>query len=248
MAPSRPSPRSRRASSAPTPSGRASRLAEIVAAAGRVVAEKGYERTQMSDVARALGISAGNLYNYVESKEALFHLLVEQGFGCVSPPPLPEGLVRTPAPGETLALLRRRLVDEMSLPMLDAALARRGPPRDARGEVTAVVRELYRVVGRNRQGIRVLERSAHEWPELAALFYAEMRRGMLDKLRRWIAGRIEQGVFVRVAEPAAAARFVNESIAWFAMHRFADYDAAKLDDRACEETAVMLLANALLRR
>jgi len=213
-----------------------------------VVAAKGYERTQMSDVARALGVSAGNLYNYVESKEALFHLLVEHGFGAGAGTPLPEGLVRTPAPGETLALLRRRLAEESGLPTLDAALARRKAPHDPAAEAAAVIRELYDVVRRNRRGIRLLERSAHEWPELAALFYVEMRSRMLERLEAWIARRITQGVFLPVADTASAARLVNESVAWFAMHRFGDYDARALDDRACEDTAVALLVNALLRR
>jgi AcrR family transcriptional regulator len=237
-------PRTRSQSSPP----RASRLAEILAAASEVVAEKGYERTQMSDVARALGVSAGSLYNYVESKEALFHLLVEHGFGLGSTSPLPDGLVRTPAQGETLALLRRRLAEESGLPTLDAALARRNAPPDPRAEAEAVIRELYGVVHRNRRGIRLLERSAHEWPELAALFYVEMRSRMLERLEAWIARRVAQGAFLPVADAASAARFVNESVAWFAMHRFGDYDARKLDDRACEDTTVALLVNALLRR
>jgi len=208
--------------------------------------DKGYERTQMSDVARVLGISAGNLYNYVESKEALFHLLVEHGFGRASAPPLSEGLVRTPAPGETLALLRRRLAEAVVLPTLDAALAHPGAPRDARAEAESVVRELYAVIERNRQAIRILERSAHEWPELAALFYVDVRRAMLEKLRRWIASRIALGVFVSAGDAAVAARFVNETIAWFAMHRFGDFEARQFDDRACEETVVTLLVHALM--
>lgn len=226
-------------------SARAARLAEILAAAAEVMGDKCYERTQMSDVARALGVSAGNLYNYVESKEALFHLLVEHGFGRVTPPSLPDGLVRTPAAGETMTLLRRRLAEEVVLPTLDGALGRRGAPRDPRAEAEAVVRELYGVIARNRRAIRILERSAHEWPELAALFYADVRRAMLEKLQRWIASRVAQGAFAPAGDAAVAARFVNETIAWFAMHRFGDFDARQFDDRACEETVVTLLVRAL---
>src|SRR5688572_16792721 len=101
----------------------AGRLEHLLDCATRVFITRGYRRTQMADVAREMGVSAGALYGYVESKEALFHLLVDRAFtgGPADPPALP---VRTPAPGETLARLRERLAMETALPRLAAASAR----------------------------------------------------------------------------------------------------------------------------
>jgi len=223
------------------------RLDALVAAAVRVFLRRSYRRVQMADVARELGVSPGNLYNYVESKEALFHLVVERGFGAARPAPAPALPVPTPPPGATLALLRRRLEAEMVTPALDAALARRRVG-DPTGEVAAVVRELYRLVAARREGIVLIERSAHDWPELAALFYQGFRRDLLARLERWIAARARSGALRAVPDAAVAARFVNESIAWFAMHRQGDLDSKELDDAACEETVVDLLIHALAAR
>ena len=49
-----------------------SRLEDLLACATRVFIAQGYRRTQMSDVAEALGVAKGTLYLYVESKQALF--------------------------------------------------------------------------------------------------------------------------------------------------------------------------------
>ncbi len=50
------------------------RLDQILQAATRVFARTGLENSRMSLVASEAGVSQGTLYNYVESKEALFRL------------------------------------------------------------------------------------------------------------------------------------------------------------------------------
>jgi AcrR family transcriptional regulator len=224
---------------------RAGRLDELLRAAVRVFSRCGYRRTQMADVAREMGVSSGTVYNYVESKEALFHLLVERGFAAGGPGEvaLP---VRTPARGATLELLRRRLVDEFRVPALETALARKRVT-DARGELEAVVRDLYRSVADNREGIVLLERSAVEWPELAALFYQGMRREYLARIERYLRARIAAGHLRRVPDVTAAARLVNETIAWMAMHRHGDVDSTGVDDTVAEATTVDMLVHALAK-
>src|ERR671930_2558450 len=92
------------------------RLARLVRCATEVFIEHGYQRTQMADVAAALGVAKGTLYLYVESKEALFDLVARYAdaprpFGRT--PPLP---VRTPKPGATVRYVRERLPGRQGAP------------------------------------------------------------------------------------------------------------------------------------
>src|SRR5438309_10553919 len=106
----------------------ADRLDRVADAATRVFIEKGYRRTLMSDVAAEAGVSPGALYNYVEGKDALFHLLFEEeGFAGRTLP------VPNPPPGATVDLVRARLAQAGSLPRLRAAL-RDDHPKDVRSE------------------------------------------------------------------------------------------------------------------
>src|SRR6266498_4434395 len=57
------------------------RLEDVVRAGAALFARRGYRRTQMANVAREMGVSPGNLYNYVEGKDALFYLVLRRGFG-----------------------------------------------------------------------------------------------------------------------------------------------------------------------
>ncbi len=55
---------------------KASRRNEILAAAKRVFAERGFHATTVADVARTAGLSYGSIYWYYDSKETLFQELM----------------------------------------------------------------------------------------------------------------------------------------------------------------------------
>src|SRR5829696_3652795 len=56
----------------------AARLGQILEAAKRVFAERGFRRATTREVARAAGISEGTIYNYFEDKDALLMAILEE--------------------------------------------------------------------------------------------------------------------------------------------------------------------------
>jgi len=54
------------------------RQAEVVLAAARVFARRGYDQTSVPDLATALGLAAGSLYHYFPSKEHLLIAICDQ--------------------------------------------------------------------------------------------------------------------------------------------------------------------------
>lgn len=220
------------------------RLDQLLDCATRVFTEKGYRRTQMADVAREMGVSPGALYGYVESKEALFHLLVDRAF-TGSAAVAPELPVRTPRAGATVARLRERLATEAALPKLTAAVAR-PRARDVRRECEDVLGELYDLVARTQAGSALIERSALDLPDLVPAFYLEMRRDLLARLTRWLERRIATGQLRRVPDTALGARLVLETITWFARHRLGDRDTPPVDDTLARAVTLDFLIAGLL--
>jgi len=207
----------------------AERFSQLRDAALAVFATKGLRRARMADVARAMGVSPGSLYNYVASKEALFHWLVELG-PSASPVAAPERLpIPTPPPGATEARLREALAEGMRLPALDAALVRRRVG-DAGAELEAIVRELYQRLTRARGPAAAIERSAIDQPELFEVYFRGARRELFAALARYVEKRARSGHFVDVGHPVVASRFVVETVAWFAWHRFTDPDPETLPE------------------
>src|SRR5260370_38884903 len=88
--------------------------------------------------------------------------------------------IATPRPGATLALLRKTLKQEGRIASLDSALAR-AKVDDAGSEFESIVRELYLKTSQFRVGIKLLDRSALDWPELAALWSEQWRADLMNQ-------------------------------------------------------------------
>src|ERR1700733_130548 len=101
------------------------RLLEIARVATEQFGRLGYRATKTSDVAARAGMSTGSLFTYVESKEALFHLVFLHGFELTSQhlPALP---VATPGPGDTLGVIEAGL-RQIQMPRIREALAEEEP-------------------------------------------------------------------------------------------------------------------------
>ena len=220
------------------------RLEQLVDCATRVFVEQGYRRTQMSDVADALGVAKGTLYLYVESKEALFDLVLrfadaERPF--VDPPALP---VPTPRAGATLRFVQERLAQEARFPTLEVAQARRRGT-DAARELEEIVRELFGVLARNRRGIVLVDRSARDYPELAALWFTGGRGGIVAAFAAYLDDRIRRKRLRPVPDTFVAARLIIETIVFWAVHRHWDAHPQEVDDAVALDSVVRFVVGAL---
>lgn len=234
------------------PEARAGRLEAVVDAATAVFGERGYRRTRMAHVARALGVATGTLYGYVAGKEALFALCVERAFGDPAVLRAVDLPAPTPDPEETRERVRRRLARsaEAATPRLSVALTRERVERPA-AELAGLVAELYDAIAANRRGMQLLERSAAERPELAAVFFGEERERLLGRWERYLERRAAAGCLAAPApapDRAVAARLVLETCAWFAWHRHGDPAPPDFDEARARETVVALLTRALAGR
>ena len=206
-------------------------------------ARNGLKRTRMADIAREMGVAHGSLYNYVESKEALFLLLVERWGHLDADLANRELPIRTPPMESIVNRLRQRIDDTFPLVALDAALSRRRPANPGR-ELAGVVRELFVRTEESREGATILERSAVDVPELYHLFFEQVRRGLFDRMTRYVTRRMQEGVF-HDGVPAVTARFIIETVTFFARHRHLDPDPQTLDDDTVRDSIVDLVTRSL---
>jgi len=221
------------------------RLDAIVAAALATFVASGYGRTRMSDVAAAAGVSPGLLYTYAESKEALFALVVQREAGVdIGTLELPVAMT---SEEELAELVRSAFSKVVTVAELDAAEAT-DAPADIRAEVAAIVAEHFDAIHSCRTLLKLVERCAADWPALAAAFYVGRRGSHLDRLAAYLERRRAAGLLAPVGDTRIAARFVMETVAWFANHRYGDHDGAALDDDAVRREVVDLVTRALTGR
>jgi AcrR family transcriptional regulator len=189
------------------------RIEDLIHAATSVFLEKGYRRAQVADIADAMGVAPGTIYLYVESKEALFDAVMRASTS-------PEILktvhlpIKTPVPGDTLSFIEMALSSEARIGSLEAALKARDI-RDASIELEEIARELYTKAARSWLALKLLERSALDWPELAALWFGKYRLRLLQQLTRYFDMRMASGALRKVPDPPAVAGLVLEMVAAF---------------------------------
>jgi len=191
-----------------------------------------------------MGVAKGTVYLYVESKEALFHAVVRHA-DRRERIDLPDALpIPTPPPGATLEEVRKR-VAETGLPVLTEALARKRVT-DVRGELEAILHELYDLLRRHRVGIKLLDRCAHDHPELAAVWYGAGREGVQELLRQYLVDRIRRRQLAPVEDPAVTARIVLETAVFWAVHRHWDPSPPDVGDEAGERAVRQFIVRGLL--
>jgi len=224
----------------------AQRFQDLVDAATTVFIAQGYRRTQMADVAQALGVAKGTVYLCVESKEALFGVTLRYADAprpIAAPATLP---IPTPARGRTLRYVQDRLARDPASPTLQAAFGRSrmqtGPE-----DLAAILREILQAMTRNRIGIKLVDRCAAEYPELAEVWFGRGRRALLAQLTAYLERGIRLRQFRCVPDPAVAARLVIETLVFWAVHRHWDPAPQPVDSRLAEDTVVQMLHDALVR-
>ena len=208
---------------------------------------RGLALTQMSDIGNRLGVSAGNLYNYVDSKETLFWWCLRAAAHEVDLAAV--DLPLTSPPRDIVLKDAGTLLHGVgALAALDAALVRKRVHHDrVEEELRGVVEELYDLNLRYRDLLGLVEQSARALPELHGIFYADFRGNALARIEEYIARRARSGHLLGEVDPAVAARAIVESTAWFARHRLGDPDGHLLDEVACRETVITMCTRSLLR-
>jgi AcrR family transcriptional regulator len=219
------------------------RLLKLARVATEDFGRLGYRGTKTADVAARAGMSTGALFTYVESKEALFHLVFLHWFGMSAehPPVLP---VATPGPGETLAVIEAGL-RHVRMPRIQTALAE-DEPADVAEELREIVAERYALIEHYWPLLAVIERCAAEMPELESAWFDMARAGSFEQLGSYLERRMAAGLLRPMPDSEVAARMVTESLAWFGWHRHEGRDSALYEDETVRQTVVEFICAALI--
>lgn len=235
------------------------RLDEFIVTATEIFMAKGYRRAKMADVTGAMGLSEGAIYRYFEGKEALFDLVLHAAANPGIPVQVnelhaatsPAGAVQVnelpipnPAPGQTLECLRAAIEERTSFESLARAFRTPVAREAVADELEAIVREIYDATFRFRTGVRLVERCAMDWPELAALWFGGHRRQLEDQLARYLQDRAERGWLRPGLGPQVTARVILELVAYFAMNRYRHPAPLPIDDQLAEDAVADNIVNA----
>lgn len=212
----------------------------VLDAAADVFAERGFVRARMSEVSRRAGVATGSLYNVAASKEALFAAVFvprEQRAGLVLP---------LPDPGfeDMQSVIATRLLEATSLPLHEQALTSM-KAGDIAAELRALLVERFDSMAASWRQVAAVERTAADLPAVFEAFYNDGRKAFLDSLAAYLRSRAEAGQLRLAAQPELVARFVVETVAFWAYHRHQDPTFVVSDEQA-RDVCVRTLEAALI--
>lgn len=219
------------------------RLLAIVDAATEVFAQSGFAGAQIVDIAQTAGVSVGTIYNYVEGKEALLLLCAERPFADIA-----EGRrfpIPTPDRHELIARLEETLDEHVRVRALERAVGTPLEPEDIESELQELVGELFDLLATTRVAADAMEQSARDAPDLGELFYRRVRGRLLEQLVEYFTRVDLVTPLHRPVSPDLAARFVLETVTWWARHRHRDPAPPKIEDIDARETVTILICAAL---
>lgn len=218
------------------------RLRVILAAATDAFIASGYRLARIEDIAQRAGVAPATIHLYARTKDALFDLVMRAALHDPAVDDVDLPYVAPPSEA-IIERLWQRLNAVARFPALEHAPA--DPPAgEAVAEFGEIVREIYHWLLRHRRAIKLIERCAREWPELAALYYQQFRRTGLDRLADYLERRTRQGALRATPDATIAARVVLETVAFFAMHRFSAPDS-EMDDVRTEAVVLDMLTSAV---
>lgn len=215
------------------------RFAELVAAATDVFIARGYRRTQMSDVAEAVGVAKGTLYGYVESKDALLALCLLHADPSV-PMAQPAELPVATWPKGRIAEVLKQATNSQSMGVALASALELERAAEPRAEFDAVVREFYDTLYRNRWAIKLIEKCT-DHPEVRNVWQSEGREAPRFTWARYLESRIAAGQVRTFPDVALAARMIIEVCTTWAVHIHWDPMPQRFDSDIARETAISLL-------
>jgi AcrR family transcriptional regulator len=222
----------------------ADRFSALIAAGTAMFVAHGYRRTQMQDVADAMGVAKGTVYAAVASKDALLLACLKYADEAEPAPDADTWPLPTPGSGDLVALVSQRLGEVAELAIHRLAPAATG---SAAAELELVVTDLMRRLGRHRRAIKIVDRCAPEIPELAELWFGAGRADLVDRLRDHLTARAEQGQVRLAADPAhwdVVARTIVETCVLWAVHLHWDpaptaFRTTRPDDEVARVLAAM---------
>lgn len=189
---------------------------QLMDAAAAIFVERGFTRTQMADVAEALGVAKGTVYGSVESKEALFYATLRYADRLDEAPAPADLPVRTPGPGAMVAYLDDRLTS-VAAGLRLVSVVDSTPPAEPLAELTEVLADLYGVMRRNRVALKLVDRCAVDLPELTTVWFTRARWDHVDLLATYLESR-RSGLGMAEQPVDLVARMVLETLTLWAVH------------------------------
>lgn len=188
------------------------RMLSIREAAARLFLKQGYSRTQISHIAKAVGVSVGTIYHDFNGKQEIMHFVLKS---TIDPSFLNQELER-PVTDEVFQGLQDEIIAVFR--RNGEAFARHLEDHAAGYSFEAMISDAFDLLEQYAVGCLFLEKNAFEFPVLAG-HYREYRKKFLNAMTQYLELFVEQGTIRPLENPGLTTILIVEILSWWAMDR-----------------------------
>lgn len=186
------------------------RIQATAQAAARLFIQQGYARTQISHIARAVGVSVGTIYLDFAGKKEIMHFILK----CMVDPSFAEREFERPITDELFVGLEEEIKELFE--RLEQEFARHLQDSAAGCTFEGLISDTFDLFSRYAVGCLFIERNQAEFKDLAAL-YTAYRTRFLDMMARCMEQLVQRGEVRPLEQLELSTTLIVEMLSWWAM-------------------------------
>lgn len=186
------------------------RIDSIAEAATSLFLRQGYAKTQISHIAKAVGVSVGTIYHDFMGKKEIMHYILK----CTIQPEFAGKMLETPISDENFAGLEQEVVD-----VLERSAGRfEKPLLNGLEEYTfeALISDTFELLSQYAAGCLFIEKNQYDFPFLAK-HYKAFRKRFLSTMAEYLKAFMERGRIRKLDDVELTTVLIVEILSWWAM-------------------------------
>lgn len=208
------------------------RIKSITNAAALLFIQQGYSRTQISHIAKAVGVSVGTIYHDFTGKQEILHFFLK----CVVDPGFMDLDFETPVTNEPFAGLNDEITAAFQRSARD--FTRHLDNMDSSYTFEDLISDAYDILYQYAAGCLFIEKNQSDFKDLA-LSYREYRKTLFSAMADYLSFFIERGTVRPFDHPDLIANMIIEILSWWAMdRRFVSFEAWDIPSETAREVCL----------
>ncbi len=186
------------------------RIKSIAAAAATLFLQQGYAKTQISHIAKAVGISVGTIYHDFTGKKEIMHFVLK----CIVDPDFADQDFEKPITDDLFSGLENEIVSLLEDTLADFSSHLADHAASYRFE--SLISDTFDLLSRYAEGCLFIEKNQYEFKYLAR-HYRKGRRRFLRIMTQYLMVFIENGAVRPLEHIELTAALIVELLSWWAM-------------------------------
>lgn len=218
------------------------RIQAIAQAATVLFLQQGYSKTQISHIAKAVGVSVGTIYLYFSGKKEILHFILK---GTLEPEFLNQSFDR-PITDELFPGLENDIVAMFEQTGRDFAKHLENNAADY--SLEALVSDAFDLLSQYAVGCLFLEKNQVDFPFLAEQ-YRQYRKKFLETTTQYMALFVQRGTVRPLKHLELSTTLIIEMLSWWAMDiRYTSFETQEIPPALAKELCMDNILSAYQRK